>query len=145
MGLFSKKQKKELPQFPRLPERPSFPEYKQQITTPEPFKMDLPEIEPEEEVQIPIRKPMPRPIAQPMPSLPSTPSRQQPLFVKIDRYKAAIDALNDIKEKLAEAEDTLSKLNAIKLRESDEIVRWETEISGIKEKLMSIDKNLFEI
>jgi hypothetical protein len=144
MGLFSKKQKKELPQFPRLPERPSFPEYKQQVATPEPFKMDLPEVEPEEEFKIPVRKPMPRPMPQQMPSLPSTPSRQ-PLFVKIDRYKAAIDALNDIKEKLAEAEDTLAKLNAIKLRESDEITRWETEISGIKEKLMLIDKNLFEI
>jgi hypothetical protein len=145
MGLFTKKEKKEMPQFPRLPEKPSLPEYKQQIAIPEPFKLDLPDLEPEE-FNMPIRRPqMPRPMPQQeMPRMPTN-SGSQPLFVKIDKYKAAVKALNEIKEKLSEAEDTLAKLNAIKLRETDEISRWETEISGIKEKLMAIDKNLFEI
>ncbi len=145
MGLFSKKKKQELPQFPRLPEKPSFPEYKQQM----PSRPRLPEIEPEDNFQIPIRRPdMPRPMPVPprelAPTIPSSPG-PQPLFVKIDRYKAAINALNEIKTKLSEAEATLSKLNAIKIREADEIARWENEISVIKERLMVIDKQLFEV
>ena len=154
MGLFSKKQKKELPQFPRLPEKPSLPEYKPQIPTPESFRKHLPELKPEERQEnfgIPIRRPeMPRPTPAPIqprelePKIPGAVG-PQPLFVKIDKYRAAINALNEIKQKLAEAEDTLTKLNAIKLRESDEIARWETEIRNIKEKLIAIDKNLFEV
>lgn len=148
MGLFFKKKKKEVPEFPRLPERPSLPEYKAQVPpTPETLRIKLPEIKPEE-VEIPIRRPeMPRP--QPVPPRELAPTIQpagpQPLFVKIDRYKAALQALSEIKTNLTEAESTLAKLNVIKLRESDELARWESEISVIKEKLMAIDKQLFEV
>ena len=90
--------------------------------------------------------PRPRPIpAQELaPTIP-TATGPQPLFVKIDRYKAAINALTEIKQKLAEAESTLTRLNAIKVRESDEIARWEAEMETIKERLMTIDKQLFEV
>ena len=152
MGLFFKKKK--LPGFPKLPEKPSFPEYRPQVPRPEQFRIKIPELRPEElekqkRLDIPVRRPeMPRPRPVPprelAPILPSS-TGPQPLFVKIDRYKAAIKALNEIKERIAEAETTLVKLNAIKLRESDEIARWESEISNIKEKLLTIDKQLFEV
>ncbi len=146
MGLFSKKKK--VPEFPKLPEKPSFPEYRSQVPTPESFRVKIPEIEPEE-LNIPMRRPemprqrpiYPREIA---PAIPSSPG-PQPLFVKIDKYKAAISSLNEIKQKLSEAENTLAKLNAIKIRESDEIARWESEITTIKDRLMAIDRNLFEV
>lgn len=151
MGLFSKKKK--LPEFPKLPEKPSFPEYKQHLPPmpKQPAKQlpRLPPLQPEEEFNMPIRRPImprPRPIPpQEIAPIVERPSGPQPLFVKIDRYKAAINALSDIKQKLSEAEATLTKLNAIKLREGEEISRWEQEIVIIKEKLMAIDRELFEV
>lgn len=152
MGLLSKKPNKEVLRFPKLPERPGFPEYTPQISAPEPIRIRLPELRPEEqgeqreEFSMPFRRPeMPRPmnIQELAPTLPSS-LGSQPLFVKIDKYKAAIKALDDIKQKISEAENTLTRLNAIKIRETDEITHWEEEIRNIREKLMAIDKNLFE-
>ena len=143
MGLFTKK-KKDIPQFPKLPERPSFPEYRSQVPTPEPFRIPLP---PQEEFNIPIRRPeMPRPRPMPIQEISQEiPLGTQPIFVKIEKYKAAIKALNEIKQRLEEAEDTLTKISVIKVRESDEIARWESEIQNMKDKLIAIDKNLFEV
>ncbi len=146
MGLFSKQQGKEALRFPKLPEKPAFPEYRPQIPSPESFKIKIPELSEErEEFSMPIRRPeMPRPqmMQEFAPSLSSVGS--QPLFVKIDKYKAAVKALDEIKQKISDAENTLTRLNAIKVRESDEITRWEEEIRNVKEKLVAIDKNLFE-
>lgn len=151
MGLFSaKKQSKEVLRFPRPPEKTSFPEYRPQMPIPEPLRIKLPELRPEESIgfNMPIRRPeMPRPMMpeELAPTLPlSTSLGSQPLFVKIDKYRAAIRALDEIKQRISDAESTLARLNAIKIKETDEITQWEGEIRNIKEKLMAIDKNLFE-
>jgi hypothetical protein len=66
------------------------------------------------------------------------------LFVKIDKYQEAIRTLNLIKEGLMNTEHILGKLQQIKSQEDNEIQQWHEQIKRIKQKVLFIDKNLFE-
>ena len=70
--------------------------------------------------------------------------RDNTLFVKIDMYKESMRTLNLIKESLMNTENILNKLHKIKDEEDAEIKEWHDEIRRIKQKVMFIDKNLFE-
>lgn len=121
MGLFSKKQK-EIRQLPPLPEeipQEEFPSYEPQFR-PEEFK-------------IPIEKPR------------SITLESKPIYVKIDKYKSAMKTLAEIKARLFEAEKILDNLRKIKNEEDNEFENWRNDIEQIKEKLLSVDKELFEV
>lgn len=133
MGLFSRKKK------PELKKLPDFPTYESQLKSigERPFpKIEMPAsmhpIE-EHEFDMPIRKPAFEPIGQ-----------EKPLFIKIEKYKAGIKNITEIKTKLAEAETILRNLNKIKAEEAEEIKLWEQDIENIKNKLLEVDKILFE-
>jgi len=66
------------------------------------------------------------------------------LFVKIDKYQEAMRTLNLIKEGLMNTEHILGKLRQIKSQEDNEIEQWHEQIKRIKQKVLFIDKNLFE-
>jgi|SRR3989344_743758 len=66
------------------------------------------------------------------------------LFVKIDKYQESMRTLNLIKESLMNTEYILSKLHQIKSEEDNEIEKWHDQIKRIKQKIMYMDKNLFE-
>ena len=132
MGLFSKKKeaevKKELPplKFPELP--PEKPEKK--------------EISPTEER---IIKEAVAP-AKAAPEMPMAPTEEEkPLFVKIDRYKEVMSTLNELRTKLKNATDILTELDKIKEDEERELASWHNDLESIKEKLMAIDRALFEV
>tara|TARA_Y100000034_G_C6905797_1_gene420241 strand:+ start:4752 stop:5174 length:423 start_codon:yes stop_codon:yes gene_type:complete len=70
--------------------------------------------------------------------------RDNTLFVKIDKYQESMRTLNLIKESLMNTEHILTKLHQIKSQEDDEIQKWHDQIKRIKQKIVYIDKNLFE-
>lgn len=67
------------------------------------------------------------------------------IFVKINKYKAAIDTLEIIKEKLKTAEIIIDELAKIREKEEAEFSEWQNSIQEIKEKLSQVDRNLFEV
>lgn len=69
----------------------------------------------------------------------------RPVFVQIDDYKDAMNSIEVLKQKIREVEYILDRLNEIKSQEQLEISNCETSLNKIKEKLISIDKKLFEI
>lgn len=126
MGLFSRK-KKETKKIP------NFPAYEPQIKG---FDKPLFEPIPEptgEEFKIPTRKQNFKQVGE-----------EKPLFVKIEKYKTAVRHIDEIKAKLAEAEKILRNLNKIKQEEEEEIRAWQEDIDNIKNKLLDVDKVLFE-
>lgn len=136
MGLFKRKKKEEkpkIPEFPKLPEEPSFPTYEPQLK-----KFSLQKDEELPELEIPIKKPK-------IPERVTLPAEEKPLFVKIEKYKSAVDIVNKIKNKLSEAEKILENLNKIKNQEDEELEKWQTDIDSIKENLLKVDKELFEV
>ena len=143
MGLFGflkKEQRKEFPAFPKLPQLPKYESPLKEFK-PEPL---------EEPVSIPIRK---TPVFRPFPSFEqsfreempvSREAPREPIYVKLSKYREAVKLIKDINARLQEAEKILSQLTDIKEKENTEIEKWQEEITSIKNKLMEVDKNLFE-
>ena len=158
MKLFSKKKeeaKSELPplKFPEFPQGGSkVPKYESGISSEEASSIKeavAPKLE------IPIRKPMTRkPILppsapsyqKPMPTAPvpgEIQKRGQALFVKMERYREAVEKMQHIKDKITEAERVLSHLDEIKRKEDEELTKWHQDLEIIKTKLLAVDRNLF--
>jgi len=135
MGLFGsskKEEKEELPplQFPELPK--TVPAYEPEETLSDVKKSVSPS-------DIPIK-----PAAPSHHEIPAGVGIEQPLFVKIEKYKQVIDTLGKLKGRLSEAENILNKLNRLKDEEDRELVAWQNDLEKIRGQLMDIDKKLFE-
>ena len=72
------------------------------------------------------------------------PEEKMPVFVRIDDYKDILDVINMIKNRIAEAKETLGKINELKNEEDAELELWQTGIEEIERKTEFIDKTLFE-
>lgn len=68
----------------------------------------------------------------------------KPLFVKIDDYEEAIYTLDKIKAKLRESDKILDELTKIRIEEERQLEEWKRDLAMVKEKLLTIDKQLFE-
>ncbi len=68
---------------------------------------------------------------------------KEPIFVKIDRFKDALNNFEAIKKKLAEIENLLKRVKETRSREQEEMDMWEKEIMTIKDRVSSIDDKLF--
>lgn len=133
MGLFSKKKevevKTELPplKFPELP--------------PEEQEVSSTETDAIKQAVSPVA--MPPPARETLSY--SEDKEEKPLFVKVEKYREVMVTLNELKNKLKDAGDLLVELNKIKEQEDRELSSWQDDLNGIKEKLISIDKTLFEL
>jgi len=81
-------------------------------------------------------KPMPPPIMRPpTPSFEAPISHRstKPLFVQIENYNSAQQALNQIKTNLHQAQSIISTLEKLKTKEDEEIKEWQNK-EKIKEK-----------
>ncbi len=65
-----------------------------------------------------------------------------PVFVKIERYREVEETLTQIKAKIAEARDTLSKLSQIKAEEEHEMQTWNNDIDQIENKVTTIEHSM---
>ena len=130
MALFKKKneeikQKIRPPTFPGLPEH-NFPTYEPTFPSSlDNIKRAVQGFDQEE-----------RPLAVP---------EEKAIFVKVEKYKEAIDTLEIIKEKLKTAQAVLNELRELKNKEEAELEEWQNTINDIKEKLTLVDNNIFEI
>jgi len=68
---------------------------------------------------------------------------KEPVYIRIDKFKFAIDCFENIKEKIAEVEKYLQKIREQKRREEEELDEWEKEIEAIKMKVESVDNKIF--
>lgn len=101
-------------------------------------------------------RPLQRPSFMPPPrvQMPVSSSSQQPgmmtvedkpLFVKIGQYREAMSNLELLKQKVKEAEAVLIHLEDLRAKEQTEIGNAHTLLANVKEKLLAIDKRLFEV
>ena len=137
MSLFKKKkeemrQRIKPPVFPGLPEN-NFPTYEPAMPS------DSDEIKRAVEgFEDPFEEPKIR-------STPKFLPEEKSIFVKVDKYKEAIDTLELIKEKLKTSQAILNELKELKAREESELQEWQNSMNDLKEKLTLIDNNLFEL
>ncbi len=143
MPLFRKKEK--LPELPPI-ELPSYEPILEK-------KEEKPETKPEEkpaaeELEIPVRKKIEKPERkEPEPETREfeIEKKEGPLFVRIDKYKEALHSLEYIKNRIKEAEHVLDEIDRLRMEEARELEHWKNELKAIKDKLLGIDKKLFEV
>ena len=75
----------------------------------------------------------------------SSPVEERPVFVKLQQYREAMASIEILKQKLKEAEYILGKLEEIRTQEQVELTNCQNNLNKIKEKLIEIDKKLFEV
>lgn len=144
-----------MPQAAGLPEMPRMPEI-----TP---RAAPPELEMRAETKPVLTQEISEPAAVPefpgarparaeyeIPRVPSTRTGRagaiklkEPIFVKLDRFKDALNNFELIKEKLYEIDELLKKIKETRMREQEELDSWEKEVNGIKNKVAEIDEKLF--
>ena len=142
MGLFGKKKEKEESsdfKFDSIPN--DFPKYEASNYMDDSFKI-------KEAVSEPFKPIMPMQ-SNPMSSIQGTEfngriKQGRTLFVKIEKYKEVMKTLDEIRNKLEDSEKILVKLNEIKNEEDKELDSWHSDLQDLKEKLLDIDKKLFE-
>lgn len=163
MGLFSKKgdEKKllrpmlkieDLPEFPDMPSEQELPAYKPSLSD---IKEEVEKTD--DLVDIPQRNILRREIPKfRVPTEDFVPTEKmemrstnkqsgKPLFVKIDQYKAALTAIDILKHKITEAEVCLKEIENIRSKEDAKLEEWKSDIQKLKDKLLEIDSNLFEV
>ncbi|GEM_PF-3104856 len=69
----------------------------------------------------------------------------KPLFIKIGQYREAMSHLELLKQKIKDAETALAKLEELRAKEQEEIIHAHDLLATVKEKLLTIDKQLFEV
>ncbi|MBD3310472.1 hypothetical protein GF351_04590 [Candidatus Woesearchaeota archaeon] len=67
-----------------------------------------------------------------------------PVFIKIEEYKDVLDVIALIKSKLAEARNSLEKIESLKAEEDSAIDSWKAQLDGVQDKIDFIDNSLFE-
>ncbi|MEK6937061.1 MAG: hypothetical protein AABW58_03240 [Nanoarchaeota archaeon] len=162
MGLFSRKKKEDnkflpLPEFPRLPGE-NMPFYDEQLHE----NKDLPPLPPakadfskssatpdffEKKVITPKFKDdlgFDSEIPQRRSPLTLEKRDDKPVFVKIDRYRESMKTLETIKSKIEEADELLKNLAKLRQDEERELEDWQNSLNEIRQKLLKIDKDLFE-
>ena len=164
MDFFKKKRREErlppLPEFPRLPSdrfktMPELPFYDEQLSN-----KDLKKVRPLEEFNFEDKLPPPELMEkednkddytlnefspeQKMEDI-ELEKENKPLFVKMSKYKESVKAISSIKERLSEAERVLNNLKKLKDQEDKELGEWQSKLNEIRQKLIKVDKDLFEV
>ena len=67
------------------------------------------------------------------------------LFIKIGQYREAMSHLELLKQKIKDAENALAKLEDLRAKEQTEITNAHTLLATVKDKLLAIDKQLFDV
>lgn len=73
----------------------------------------------------------------------STSKKQDPVFIRIDKYQESLEVFEKTREKLAEVEDLFKRSKLLKEEEAKQIEEWERQIQEIREHVQKIDKEMF--
>jgi hypothetical protein len=70
-------------------------------------------------------------------------SKNQPVFIRLDKFEISLHAFNESKHKVIEIEKMLHDIRELKEQEEKELSLWENEIQSIKEQMEKIERDLF--
>ena len=69
----------------------------------------------------------------------------KPIYVKMEQYKSAMTQVDKIKALCNEADKALSSISKLRDEEDRELNKWQEEVDKIKDKILLVDKKLFEV
>jgi hypothetical protein len=122
----------------RAPEVPKIPNYEQEFGTikKEVNKPIIAQPKQQPRINIPERKPMDNV---------NRVSGDKPVFVKIDNYQDAMSNIDKVKDMIGEAEDLLDNIHKLRADEDRELESWHRSLDKLKDRLLNVDRKLFEL
>jgi len=90
-------------------------------------------------------KPMVMPIAQEMeiPEAFSKMKKNEPVFIRLDKFEESMHLLNKAKSEINSIERTLKDIRKVKEEEEKELEYWESQITTIKSQIEKVDREIF--
>lgn len=73
------------------------------------------------------------------------PAEERPVFVKLEQYREVIAHLDVLKQKIKETEYFIDRIEELRAQEQAELENCQSNLNKLKEKLLAIDKKLFEV
>ena len=70
--------------------------------------------------------------------------QEKPVFIKLENYKDVLSTIENIRRKIKEAESILESKSKVRSEEERALESWKSQIETVKNKLLDIDKKLFE-
>lgn len=67
----------------------------------------------------------------------------EPIFVEVQHYKALMDEISTVKNRLKESADVLQKVADLKESQEADFEKWHNTLQDIQRKLIFVDKTLF--
>ena len=121
-------------ELPELPEAPRMQEPLVSART-----KDIEEYESEKQTKPEVKefKRTPPKIAHPHPK------SDEPVFIRIDKFEESLKLFEKTKEQIEEIEEMIRETRAIKEKEEEELVHWETQIQSVKQQVEKVDRDLF--
>ena len=120
-----------------LPELPTPPKPEEML--PPPPAIELPKPVPDKTVPVPEM-----PEAPEAPHPPVAPEGELPMFVSVQDYKAILEGMTFIKNKIADTEKTSKRLTDLRQHGKKEFEAWRGIFEDIQRKLTYVDEVVFE-
>lgn len=70
--------------------------------------------------------------------------RIEPVYVRLDKFKASLETFEDIRTKIEELEELLEKIKDVKEKEEKELEEWEREIQILKSRIDGVGNSIFK-
>jgi len=73
----------------------------------------------------------------------SVSQREEPVFIRLDKFEESLDTFEKIKKQLSGADKLLNEIKDVKDREDKELAEWQSKLEAMKNQIEKIDKDIF--
>ena len=73
----------------------------------------------------------------------SVSQREEPVFIRLDKFEESLDTFEKIKKQLSGAEKLLNEIKDVKEREDKELADWQSKLEAMKNQIEKIDRDIF--
>lgn len=70
-------------------------------------------------------------------------AKDDPVFIRIDKFEESLKVFEKTREQIQEIEDLVKHAKDLKIKEEEELSKWEEEIQTIKNQIGKVDKDIF--
>ena len=88
-------------------------------------------------------EPEPKPFRKPSRVYSGASARDEPVFIRIDKFEESLKVFEKTREQIKEIEDLVRHAKDLKVKEEEELIKWEEEIQAIKEQIDKVDGDIF--
>ena len=69
---------------------------------------------------------------------------RMPVFVKVEEYEQVVNLVKEVRQRLDEAKETLSKITELKNEEDHQLEMWQNTLGEVEKKVDFIEHSLNE-